>query len=439
MISLTDWRNLNLKLNSLKLQVTLWFGSLVATVLLVFSLALYWSFSQSFLNREQNHLNNLAVQIYQNSVLNQGKIKLPTNVKYSIVKNAKFLSGNNLNMPKDKDFFVKDNGETLTLYFRYKFFKPQKGEIIIVKSKVDDEIENLTDTLLFLDPVLLLLLLFVAYRATNKMLHPIKLIAQTAKNISVSNFPSPLPKPKYSGEIEELSSAFNTMVSRLQEEIAHIERFNSDIAHELKTPLTVINGEIDLALRGDKDKNSLKQSLTILQKQSKQLEKLVQNLLILNRYKQRDLRKKFNPTQLEEIVLEILEEKQSIIKKRHLKVLVNSLEPITINANTPLIKVLFANLIDNAIKYTPANKKIEIELFKDKNIHFIVKDEGIGIEESKLNKITKRFYRADEARSKKIEGFGLGLSIAKDIAKLHNAKLQFSSKVNIGTIAEVIF
>jgi len=120
-------------------------------------------------------------------------------------------------------------------------------------------------------------------------------------------------------------------------------------------------------------------------------------------------------------------------------VLVNSLEPITINANTPLIKVLFANLIDNAIKYTPANKKIEIELFKDKNIHFIVKDEGIGIEESKLNKITKRFYRADKARSKKIEGFGLGLSIAKDIAKLHNAKLQFSSKVNIGTIAEVVF
>ena len=281
-----------MKLNSLKLQVTLWFGSLVATILLIFSLALYWSFSQSFLSKEQNHLNNLALQIYQNSVLIHGKIKLPANVKYSIVKNAKFLSGNNLNMPKDKDFFVKDNGETLTLYFRYKFFKPQKGEIIIAKSKVDDEIENLTDTLLFLDPVLLL---FVAYRATNKMLHPIKLIAQTAKNISVSNFPSPLPKPKYSGEIEELSSAFNTMVSRLQEEIAHIERFNSNIAHELKTPLTVITGEVDLALRGDKDKKSLKQSLTILQKQSKQLEKLVQNLLMLNRYKQSDLQKNSTP------------------------------------------------------------------------------------------------------------------------------------------------
>jgi len=428
-----------LKLNSLKLQVALWFGSLVATILLIFSLALYWSFSQNFLSREQNHLNNLAVQIYQNSVLNQDKINLPENVKYSIVKNSKLPFENSIKIPENKDFIVKDNGETLTLYFRYKFLQPYKGEILIAKSKVDDEIENLTDTLLFLDPMLLLLLLIVAYRATNKMLHPIKLIAQTAKNISVSNFPNPLPKPKYSGEIEELSIAFNTMVNRLQEEIAHIERFNSDIAHELKTPLTVINGEIDLALRGDKDKNSLKNSLTILQKQSKQLEKLVQNLLMLNRYKQSDLEKKFSPTQLEEIVLEILEDKQSIIKNKKIKVLVNKLEPITINANKALIKVLFANLIDNAIKYTPTNKKVEIELFKDKNIYFIVKDEGIGIEESKLSKITKRFYRADEARSKKIEGFGLGLSIAQEIANLHNARLQFNSKINVGTIAEVIF
>ncbi len=439
MISLIDWRNLNLKPNSLKLQVTLWFGSLVATILLIFSLALYWSFSQSFLNKEQNHLNSLALQIYQNSVLNQGKIKLPANVKYSIVKDGQFLSSNNLNLPKDQDFLVKDNGETLTLYYRYKFSQPQKGEIIIAKSKIDDEIENLTDTLLFLDPMLLLLLLIVAYKATEKMLKPIKLIAQTAKNISVSNFPSPLPKPKYSGEIEELSSAFNAMVSRLQEEIAHIERFNSDIAHELKTPLTVINGEIDLALRGDKDKSSLIHSLKILQKQTKQLEKLVQNLLMLNRYKQSDLQKKFSPTQLEEIVLEILEEKQSTIKSKNLKLLVNRLEPSTINANQALIKVLFSNLIDNAIKYTPVNKKIEIELFKDKNIHFIIKDEGIGIEESKLNKITKRFFRADEARSKKIEGFGLGLSIAQEIVDLHNAKLKFSSKINEGTTAEVIF
>lgn len=428
-----------MKLNSLKLQVALWFGSLVATILLIFSLALYWSFSQNFLSREQNHLNNLAVQIYQNSVLNQDKINLPENVKYSIVKNSKLPFENSIKIPENKDFIVKDNGETLTLYFRYKFLQPYKGEILIAKSKVDDEIENLTDTLLFLDPMLLLLLLIVAYRATNKMLHPIKLIAQTAKNISVSNFPNPLPKPKYSGEIEELSIAFNTMVNRLQEEIAHIERFNSDIAHELKTPLTVINGEIDLALRGDKDKNSLKNSLTILQKQSKQLEKLVQNLLMLNRYKQSDLEKKFSPTQLEEIVLEILEDKQSIIKNKKIKVLVNKLEPITINANKALIKVLFANLIDNAIKYTPTNKKVEIELFKDKNIYFIVKDEGIGIEESKLSKITKRFYRADEARSKKIEGFGLGLSIAQEIANLHNARLQFNSKINVGTIAEVIF
>ncbi|SFV52391.1 Phosphate regulon sensor protein PhoR (SphS) [hydrothermal vent metagenome] len=97
------------------------------------------------------------------------------------------------------------------------------------------------------------------------------------------------------------------------------------------------------------------------------------------------------------------------------------------------------NIIDNAIKYTPQNRNIYISLFKVDKIYFIVKDEGIGIPQNKLNKITNRFYRVDESRNRKIKGFGLGLSIVKNSVDLHNAKMDIASQLNIGTIVKIVF
>jgi len=104
-----------------------------------------------------------------------------------------------------------------------------------------------------------------------------------------------------------------------------------------------------------------------------------------------------------------------------------------------LIFSIFSNIIDNAIKYTPNNKNIFVSLYKNEKIHFIIKDEGIGIPKNELSKITDRFYRIDKSRNKKIKGFGLGLCIVKNSVELHNAELKITSIEKSGTQVEVIF
>ena len=106
--------------------------------------------------------------------------------------------------------------------------------------------------------------------------------------------------------------------------------------------------------------------------------------------------------------------------------------------NPILIESIFSNIIDNAIKYTPKDKKISLRLYKDSKINFVVKDEGIGIDKEHLVKITERFYRVDSSRNKKIDGFGLGLSIVKNSVLMHEGSLDIKSVEVGGTIVTIL-
>ena len=107
-------------------------------------------------------------------------------------------------------------------------------------------------------------------------------------------------------------------------------------------------------------------------------------------------------------------------------------------ANPTLIESIFSDILDNAIKYTPKDKKISLWLYRDSKIHFVVKDEGIGIEKEHLAKITERFYRVDSSRNKKIDGFGLGLSIVKNGVFIHGGSLDVKSVGAKGTTITIV-
>ena len=138
------------------------------------------------------------------------------------------------------------------------------------------------------------------------------------------------------------------------------------------------------------------------------------------------------------MILNTLEKYDVTLKEKQLDLNIEKLEPIMTEANPVLLSMIFSNLIDNAIKYTPKHKAITITLYKDENIHFIIKDEGIGIPEEKLSKITDRFYRIDESRNKKIKGFGLGLSIVKKSVELHSGEINIISTLDKGTTVHIV-
>jgi signal transduction histidine kinase len=235
-------------------------------------------------------------------------------------------------------------------------------------------------------------------------------------------------------ELQELAQTFNLMIDRLQEGVNRLDRFNNDVSHELRTPLTVINTQIELAQKKDRDIDYYKDSLHKISQESNKIKKIVENLLLLSRYSKENIEATFELCDLNSILMDSVEKFHDFIAKKRLVVEFKRFEKAQNRVNPSLIAVLFSNVIENAIKYTPEDKKIFISLFEeDHKVYFIVQDEGIGIPEESLDKVTDRFYRVDESRNKKIKGFGLGLSLVKSIVELHSGSLSIKSKISEGT------
>jgi len=439
----------NQKFRSLKQKILFWFISIISIVLFLFSFSLYYFLNKSINLRIQTRLYHDAVSVYDtllnkkwlnNKDLDDSEIAIVKDDK--IIKQTKVFSLNNYKsyIDKDKVFFlnVVDEYRKNGIYI-LKFKNPFNGVIIIHKKDLSNKTEDIQDTLLVLNPILLILLIIIGNILIDKILIPIKNITKTIKNISISNFSNTLKLPKSNDEIRELSEAFNKMIYRIQDGVRTMDRFNSDLSHELKTPLTVIKGELELSLRKQRKPEYYIKSITTALEEINQIEKLIEELLLITKYTKQNIKDTYSICYLDTILMNLCDKYEIDLKKKNIKLCIDKMDSIKLNTNKSLITSIFSNLLDNAIKYTPNNKKITISLFQNEKVHFIVKDEGIGIPQNKISKITDRFYRVDDSRNKKIKGFGLGLSIVKNSINLYNGKLKIDSKEGVGTIIEVIF
>ena len=342
-------------------------------------------------------------------------------------------------MHQKQNFFIiphkKDDDYIDALYIA----QQGKNKILVYRKNIDNKIENFQDTLLWLIPILLLVFIFLASKLIDKILLPINKLRNATKNITITKFTQEINLPKEDDEIRDLVLSFNAMIKRIKDGVERLDRFNSDVSHELKTPLTVIQGEIEIVLRKLREPKEYEKSLQTIQKQSKQIDLIVKQLLLLTKYSKENIQDTFEECSLDSILMNTIDKFQLKLKEKNIKLHIDKLEPINMNANCTLIDSIFVNLIDNAIKYTSQNKNITISLYQDDKIHFVIVDEGIGIKNEHLSKITQRFYRVDSARNKKTEGFGLGLSIVQNSIWLHDGNLEIISEKDIGTTFKVDF
>jgi signal transduction histidine kinase len=224
------------------------------------------------------------------------------------------------------------------------------------------------------------------------------------------------------------------MINRLQNSIQKIKQFSSDVSHELKTPLTIIRGEIEIALRKKRSVREYNRVLNSIHEETIKFEGIISDLLLLSRIETQVQQNFFTSIPLFEIVLNKLKNIQNFAENKKIKLKIAKIEPLYIYGIAEFIKRLLMNLIDNAIKYTPEHGTIEIGLEARDNLAVLtVKDSGIGIAEDQFGKIFDRFYRVDQARSSQIPGSGLGLAIVKHICTIHQADIQIKSKPGKGT------
>ncbi len=441
-----------MKFKSIKTRILLWFGIVSSLTLFLFSFAFYYTLEQSINLKIENELYNRAISIkdsINNSYIDIDKVlknKKFSSLDIAIIKNEKIIykKGDiNLNdlknhLQKKEAFFILEEEEVLHGLYILKISHPFNGYIAIFKRNIDNKAESVEDTILVLEPILLLVLIFLASKLIDKILIPVKNITKTANEITVSDFSKSIKRPKDDDEIRALVDSFNEMIKRLKDGVEKIERFNNDVSHELKTPLTVIKGEIEITLDRLREPKDYIKSMRIIDEEAEQIKKIVDGLLLLSKYSKTNIKNSYEICSIETIFLKVVEKYSKILKDKNLSLHIDKLENITIKANPILLETIFSNLLDNAIKYTPKNRNIYISLYKDNKIHFIIKDEGIGIPKEKLPFITDRFYRVDESRNKKIKGFGLGLSIVKNSVELHGGFLHIESKIGVGTIVCVV-
>ena len=213
----------------------------------------------------------------------------------------------------------------------------------------------------------------------------------------------------------------------------------NDVSHELKTPLTslILIGERLEAVVSKKDKYLVKR----LKKESKRLRKMVEETLELSKLESRGAFNRNKKISISDLVMESWQTLKPLAEKKDIKI--NLLIPTKyfISADIENLKRAFINILDNAIRYSPANEEIQIEIFKrDSSVVIRVRDKGIGLEENEFNDIFSRFYRGDPSRTKfKKSGSGLGLSITKKIINNNKGFIKAFNHKDGGAIIETIF
>jgi heavy metal sensor kinase len=268
----------------------------------------------------------------------------------------------------------------------------------------------------------------------NRALHPVKSVVKTAKNISADDLSLRINVKNRGDEIGALIETFNDMIIRLEKSVTRIRQFSGDVSHELRTPLTIIRGEVEVLLRKSRTKEEYTATLDSVLEESQRMEKIINDLLFLSRVEGMERSRLKDMVQLEEIISDVLESRETAVKRKRLHLTVESGDSHLIEGNRELLERMLANLVDNSVRYTPEGGHINISLAKEgETIKLAVSDTGIGIPEESLPKIFDRFFVVDKSRSKETGGSGLGLSIVKWIAESHGARIAVSSRLGQGT------
>ncbi|WP_242950711.1 HAMP domain-containing sensor histidine kinase [Clostridium grantii] len=273
---------------------------------------------------------------------------------------------------------------------------------------------------------------------SNNILYPIKDMTYIVKDISVNHLDTRINIAGTKDELKELATTFNQMLDRLEKSYEQQNRFVSDASHELRTPIAVIQGYINLLDRwGKNDEDVLNESIEAIKSESQSMKELVEKLLFLARADKNTQKIEKNIFSLRSLIDQVTKETKLIDKNHLITNLVN--EDIFYWGDEKLIKQTLRIFIDNSIKFTNDGGKITINSFKEINTICIeIEDTGMGIDKDDISKIFDRFYTTDKSRSKEYSGNGLGLSIAKWIISQHKGSIQVSSKLNFGTKIKII-
>jgi len=308
--------------------------------------------------------------------------------------------------------------------------------IVRVASRQDDltlALSRLRFMLFFLLPLTVLITSILAGEFLASItLKPLKSMNRTARQISADNIALRMDVPETHDEIQELAETFNAMLDKINRAISSQQQFIQDISHEMRTPLTILRGELEVALRRGRQPEEYEGILRSNLEEINKLARILEELLVMARLDSLEAGLDLEPLDLGELVKDCVIDIEMLARPKGISVVFNGEEGLMISAEAAKLRRVFVNLLSNAIKYTSGCGQVWVRLDRaGDQAQVVVADSGIGIAPENLPQIFDRFFRVDQARGS--DGFGLGLSISRAIVNAHGGAIEVVSELGSGT------
>jgi heavy metal sensor kinase len=316
------------------------------------------------------------------------------------------------------------------------------GQVVIASPL--DTLEELMGRLRFLLIALIPVVLITASAGgtwlSRRALKPVDAITQAARSIGINNLSDRLIVPETGDELQRLSETWNSMLSRLEGAVTRLSRFTADASHELRTPLAVIRTTAEIAVRKSRSAESYRHALGQIVTESERMTQLVDDLLFLARCDAEAVEMPMAALDLGAIVEDLHVQMKPLAEAKRIDLACHvPKKSLPITGNDLAIRRLILVLLDNAIKYSPMERVVNVELSeRDDQACLEITDHGSGIATSDLDHIFDRFYRVSDARSQANGGTGLGLSLAAGIAQRHHARIEVQSVLGQGSTFRVL-
>lgn len=323
-------------------------------------------------------------------------------------------------------------------FYRYQFIYREvkvnnniKFDLILVKNMKEDRhmLQGILKIVVILAIFTLLITIYISKAFYQKFMKPLNTLQDITNRLNLNTLDNKFNTSSEFIEFSNIITAYENMLKRLKTQTDSQIDFVNNASHELKTPIFIINGYINLIKRwGHENQEITQEAIDSIEEETKNMSTLVSKLLFLAKDNISDIEhRKFDLKALIENIISDLKivypsEKISLFGER-----------ISIISDYNLIKQLLVNLIENSIKYGRRND-IDIKIIKGQNIMIEIKDRGEGISKENLEHIYDKFFRVDKARSREINSHGLGLSIVRKITDALNIDINIESELNVGTI-----
>ena len=302
-----------------------------------------------------------------------------------------------------------------------------------------ETLERFQTYLLMFAPLLLLAAAAVGYWLSRRALSPVDTLTRTARTITGHTLSSRLEKLHTGDELQRLSDTLNEMLARIEVAFNRVTEFTADASHELRTPISLIRTEAEVALRRSRGEGEYREALRHILLEAERTTSLIEELLALARADSGRQALNIQPIDLRGALKEVASGWRQVANVRGLQFSERILDAeLRVLGDAAALRRVLDILLDNAFKYTPSPGTVHLSLEQQNDkVVITVRDTGVGIAAEEQGKVFERFYRVDKARSRDMGGAGLGLSIAQWIVQQHAGKIEVESSLSKGSIFRV--